>query len=125
MILVDTSVWVAHFREGVPLLEDLLMRQRALMHSSVIGELACGTLPRRPQLLGWLRRIPAATVARDQEVFTLIEERHLWGKGIGWVDAHLLASALITESELWTRDQPLHAAAVKLGLAFHEHHLIH
>lgn len=124
MILVDTSIWVAHFRESVPALEDLLLQQRVLTHSSVIGELACGTLPRRAQLLGWLRRIPAATVAHDQEVFTLMEEKHLWGKGIGWVDAHLLASGLITGCELWTRDQPLHAAAMKLGLAFRAHDVI-
>jgi predicted nucleic acid-binding protein len=124
MILVDTSIWVAHFRASMPALEDLLLKQRVLAHSWVIGELACGTLRRRAQLLTWLRKLPAATIANDQEVFTLIEGKHLWGKGIGWVDAHLLASGLITGCELWTRDQPLHAAAVKLGLAFRAHDAI-
>jgi predicted nucleic acid-binding protein len=124
MILVDTSIWVAHFRTSVPALEDLLLKQRVLAHSWVIGELACGTLHRRAQLLTWMRKLPAATIANDQEVFTLIEEKHLWGKGIGWVDAHLLASGLITGCELWTRDQPLHAAAVKLGIAFRAHDVI-
>jgi hypothetical protein len=121
MILVDTSIWVEHLRESLPVLEDLLLKQRVLTHPSVIGELACGNLRRRAQLLGWLRRIPAASVARDQEVFSLIEEKRLWGKGVGWVDAHLLASGLITGCTLWTRDQPLHAAAMKLGMAFREH----
>jgi len=118
MILVDTSIWVAHFRESVPALDDLLLKQRVLTHSLVIGELACGNLHRRAQFLRWLRKLPAATIANDQEIFTLIEDKHLWGKGIGWVDAHLLASGLIMGCELWTRDQPLHTAAVKLGLAF-------
>jgi len=120
MILADTSVWVAHFRESVPLLKELLIDNRVLIHPWVIGELACGRLPRRPQVLRWLRRIPAAEVAHDAEVLTLIEDKRLWGTGIGWVDAQLLASALITNCEVWTRDERLHAAAKKLGLAFHE-----
>jgi predicted nucleic acid-binding protein len=124
MILADTSVWVAHFRESVPLLQEFLIDNRVLMHPWVIGELACGTLPRRPQVLRWLGRIPAAEVARDGEVLTLIEDKHLWGKGIGWVDAQLLASALITECELWTRDERLHGEAKRLGLAFPERKLI-
>lgn len=124
MILADTSVWVAHFREGVPLLKELLIDNRVLIHPWVIGELTCGTLPRRPQVLRWLGRIPAADVARDAEVLTLIEDKHLWGTGIGWVDAHLLASGLITECEVWTRDERLQAAAKRLGLAFPEHRSI-
>ena len=118
MILVDTSVWVAHFRESVPLLSELLNENRVLMHPSVIGELACGTLPRRSDVLRWLRRIPMAEVANDNEVLTLIDEKHLWGTGIGWVDTHLLASGLITGSEVWTRDERLRAAAKRLRLAF-------
>jgi len=124
MILADTSVWVAHFRESLPLLKKLLIDNRVLIHPWVIGELACGTLPLRPQVLRWLRRIPAAEVARDGEVLTLIEDKHLWGTGIGWVDAQLLASALITGCEVWTRDERLHGAAKKLGLAFVEQKLI-
>lgn len=120
MILVDTSVWVAHFRQSVPLLKELLMEGHVLTHPSVIGELACGALPRRPQVLRWLGRIRTADVAHDAEVLTLIDEKHLWGRGIGWIDAHLLASALITGCELWTRDKRLRVAAQKLGLAFAE-----
>jgi predicted nucleic acid-binding protein len=123
MILADTSVWVAHFRESVPLLQEVLVNNRVVMHPWVIGELACGTLPRRPQVLRWLRRIPAAEVAHDAEVFTLIEDKRLWGTGIGWVDAQLLASALITECEVWTRDERLQGAAKKLGVAFLERKL--
>ena len=124
MILVDTSVWVAHFRESVPLLKELLTDNRVLMHPWLIGELACGTLPRRSQVLRWLGRIPAAELAREGEVLRLIEDKRLWGTGIGWVDAQLLASALITECEVLTRDVRLHAAAKKLGLAVIEQNLI-
>ncbi len=120
MILADTSVWVAHFRESVPLLQDLLIENRIVVHPWVIAELACGTLPRRQQVLRWLQRIPAAKVAHDAEVLALIENKHLWGTGLGWVDAHLLASGLITECELWTRDERLQSAAKRLGLAFLE-----
>ena len=120
MILADTSVWVAHFRHAVPLLEDLLTSNVVLTHPCVIGELACGMLPRRHQVLHWLQLIPSAGIARDSEVMTLIEDKRLWGSGIGWVDAQLLASALIVRCELWTRDERLQAAAGKLGLAFLE-----
>lgn len=125
MILVDTSVWVAHFRETVPLLQEFLADNRVLIHPWVIGELACGTLPRRPEVLRWLTQIPAAKVAREAEVLSLIEDKRLWGTGIGWVDAQLLASALIAECEMWTRDDRLHAAADKLGLALLERNFIH
>jgi len=124
MILADTSVWVAHFRESVPLLSQLLTDNRILMHPWVIGELACGTLPRRTQVLRWFERIPSAEVARDAEVLALIEDKHLWGTGLGWVDAHLLAAGLITKCQLWTRDERLQAAAIRLGLAFLERHRI-
>jgi predicted nucleic acid-binding protein len=117
VILVDTSVWLAHFRENVPLLGKLLTENQVLTHPSIAGELACGTLPRRADVLRWLHRIPRAAIASDNEVLTLIEERRLWSTGIGWTDAHLLASALITGSELWTRDKRLQAAARKMGLA--------
>jgi len=124
MILADTSVWVAHFRASVPLLKRLLTDNHILMHPWVMGELACGTLPRRAHVLRWLARIPAAEVARDAEVLVLVDEKNLWGTGIGWIDAQLLASALLTGCELWTRDERLRGTAKKLGLAFIERNLI-
>jgi len=117
MILVDTSVWVEHFRKGVPDLGRLLLEDRVLIHPFVIGEIACGNLGQRAEILGRLCQIPAAMVARDMEVLHLIEERHLWGMGIGWIDVHLLASALLTPCGLWTSDRRLHAVAAEVEVA--------
>ena len=117
MILVDTSVWIAHFRTDLPALRQLLLDQQVLTHPFIIGELACGNLPARADTLTWLRRQPAALVARDSEVLNLIETKHLWGSRIGWVDAHLLASALVSDCPLWTHDRPLREAAARVKLS--------
>ena len=117
MTLVDTSVWIAHFRADLPVLRQLLRDQQVLTHPFIIGELACGNLPSRADTLTWLRRQPSALVARDSEVLGLIETRHLWGSRIGWVDAHLLASALVSDCQLWSHDRPLRVAAVRLKLS--------
>jgi predicted nucleic acid-binding protein len=117
VILVDTSIWVGHFRLGSPELQRILTNNEALTHSFVLGELACGQLSKRTETLRWLRLLPAVALARHDDVMDLIERRHLWGRGIGWTDAHLLASALLAGCRLWTQDQRLHAVAVQLGLA--------
>ena len=96
MVLVDTSVWIAHFRERQPVLVDLLSDGLVLAHPFVNGELACGNLAGRQSLLADLAALPAAARASDTEVMRLVESRKLWGRGLGWVDAHLLASALIS-----------------------------
>lgn len=112
MILVDTSVWVDHLRKGVPELVELLERGEVLTHPFVIGELACGNLNSRREVLDLFTALPSAVVASDEEILLFIEQRMLMGKGIGYIDAHLLASvALSDDVQLWTRDKRLAAFA--------------
>lgn len=96
MVLVDTSVWIAHFREGQAALADLLSEGVVLMHPLVAGELACGNLKKRTFVLSNFAALPVATRASDAEVMRLVEDRRLWGRGLGWIDVHLIASALLS-----------------------------
>lgn len=117
MILVDTSVWVDHLRHGSPSLFSLLSAGRVLCHPFVIGELALGALGQRDEVLGDLKNLPQAETASPLEVLELIDRQSLAGSGIGYVDAHLLASARLTAgAALWTRDRRLSLVAGKLGL---------
>lgn len=119
MILVDTSVWIDHLRAGEPQLATLLQDGHVLAHPWVIGELALGQLSRRSEILALLNNLPRAQTATDTEVLDLVENRHLYGLGIGYVDAHLLAATLLTTGAgLWTRDKRLASAATQLGLAY-------
>ena len=120
MILVDTSVWVDHLRSGVPLLANLLQEGEILIHPWVIGEIACGNLRNRQQVLDLLLGLPTALVASDSEVLLLIERGNLMGRGIGYVDAHLLAAAKLSRCALWTQDRRLAVVAQEQGLAFAE-----
>ena len=118
MILVDTSVWVDHFRTGVPLLAQLLNQNRVSTHPFVLGELAMGSLPQRLSLLADLRALPHAISAETAEVMNYIERKRLFGLGLGLIDAHLLVSAQLTpETSIWTRDRRLADVAEKLSLA--------
>ena len=117
MILVDTSVWVDHLRTGLPHLQAALEACEVVMHPWVIGELACGNLRDPTALLALLQGLPEATVASDAEVLLLIEQEQLMGSGIGYVDAHLLASARLTRCCLWTKDRRLAALARHLAVA--------
>lgn len=122
MILADTSIWIDHFRSGDPVLAQHLDRGQILIHPWIIGELALGSLQNRTALLTTLADLPIALTASDTEVLGLIERHSLAsigiGIGIGYIDAHLLASTLLTpDAALWTRDRRLHAAAQRLGLA--------
>lgn len=118
MILVDTSVWVDHLRQGDPDLTEALNAGRAHIHPWVTGELACGNLRARSEILGLLESLPAFTVTSGEEVLFFIERHQLMGRGIGFVDVQLLAStALSGLGKLWTRDKRLHAVASTLGLA--------
>ena len=116
MILVDTSVWIAHFRVGRSKLGDLLSQVVVMVHPFVVGELACGNLKRRARILIDLEALPAAASATHEEVMRLVEVRKLWGLGIGWIDAHLLASALLSNCQLWTLDGKLARAAAAVGV---------
>lgn len=118
MILVDTSVWVGHLRASDKTLVALLEAGMVLAHPLVIGELALGNLRQRETVLEALADLPQAGVATDAEVVHFIERHALYGRGIGYVDAHLLAAARLTAgTELWTNDKRLHAVAVELELA--------
>jgi hypothetical protein len=111
MILVDTSVWIAHFREAGSNLAHLLSEGLVMVHPFVVGELACGNLKNRDGILSDLQALPPAAPATHEEALRLVKDRKLWGTGIGWIDAHLLASALLSEAELWTLDERLDRAA--------------
>ncbi|HEX4185203.1 MAG TPA: type II toxin-antitoxin system VapC family toxin [Stellaceae bacterium] len=118
MILVDTSVWVEHLRTSDEMLIALLNGGEVLGHPFVTGELALGNLRRRDPFLTDLQDLPQAIVASDEDVLHLIDRQALFGRGIGYVDAHLLAAArLTTGSKLWTLDRRLQAVAAQLGLA--------
>jgi len=118
MILADTSVWVGHLRQADAHLQDCLMNGQILIHPYVLGELACGNLHFRTRILSDLGKLPFAAQADDAEVLRLVEEHRLFGKGIGWVDAHLLASARLTGCRLWTLDVRLSEIAHRLGVGY-------
>ena len=118
MILVDTSVWIDHLRAGDAALVSLLDNSKVLSHPFVTGELACGNLLNRSSLLKLLGELPQATVASQEEVLFFIEHNKLMGKGIGFIDAHLLAAtALQGSARIWTRDKCLAKTANDLQLA--------
>lgn len=118
MILVDTSVWVDHLRAGDAGLVGVLESNRACVHPFVIGELACGNLKARRQVLDLLGALPRVAVADDAEVLFFIDRHQLMGRRIGFVDVHLLAAtAMQAGTRLWTRDKRLHGVAIELGVA--------
>ena len=121
MILADTSVWVDHLRTGVPALAAALNQASVMMHPFIRGELACGNLRNRHEVLRLLGELPAAPLATDAEALDFIERRALMGRGLGYIDVHLLASVVLAGSaRLWTRDKRLAAVATALKLAHAE-----
>jgi predicted nucleic acid-binding protein len=117
LILVDTSVWIDHLRNGDDALIKLLVDGRVLTHPFILGEIALGSLSQRKSILDGLGNLPQATVAREAEVLKYIEATKLFGFGVGYVDAHLLASVRLTSGGLlWTRDRRLEAVAVKVAV---------
>ena len=120
MILADTSVWIDFLRgtEQTVRLGELLDENRVAIHPWVVGELALGTLGRkRKGILADLERLPSAPVVPDSEILELVESRRLHGRGIGWVDAHLLGSVLVSEGRIWSLDRRLAEVASELGVA--------
>lgn len=118
MILVDTSVWVEHFRKRVAGLETLLNEGQVVCHPFIVGELACGNLKNRSRILSLLNTLPMAHIAENEEVMHFIERYRLMGKGLGYIDMHLLASAMLTTTPLWTLDKRLNSISTALGLYF-------
>jgi hypothetical protein len=122
MILADTSIWVDHLRVGSKSLTSALLDADIMIHPYVIGELALGNLKNRNALLSYLSELPQATVTTFSETLYFIEQNQLMTKGIGWVDASLLAATALTpHSHIWTRDRSLARAAGELNLRFQTH----
>lgn len=119
MILVDTSVWIDHFHRTIPSLAEALEGEDVLTHPFVIGELACGELKKRVEVLRLLSALSSSIAATDDETLRFIEHHRLMGRGIGYIDAHLLASVTLTEAaRLWTRDKRLRVIAAQLRIGF-------
>jgi len=118
MILVDTSVWIAHFRARRTSLATCLQKGQVLSHPFVIGELACGRLINREEILVLSGALPQAVSASQDEVLLFLESHGLAGSGLGFIDVHLLASARLSEAPLWTLDESLRRAAQRLGVSF-------
>ena len=120
MVLVDTSVWIAHFRYGNARLKALLTDCKALCHPFIIiiGEIACGNPRNRSEIVSLLQALPLARIAEDNEVLRFIDQHRLMGLGVGWVDMHLMASALLSRAMLWTEDKKLRTVADLLGVLY-------
>ena len=117
-MLVDTSVWIDHLRRGNRCLVSYLENGEVESHPFIVGELACGTLKRRAEILALLSTLPRVVEADHDEVLTLVDAERLNGRGLGWVDAHLLASAVLSGTTLWTLDKRLAGQAKKLAVVF-------
>ncbi|MDH3377801.1 MAG: PIN domain-containing protein [Gammaproteobacteria bacterium] len=117
MVLVDTSVWVDHLRDGNPKLEQMLLDGDVICHPFVIGELACGNIKHRKEVLYLMESLPACRIATQNEFLRFVETHNLMGKGVGFVDVHLLVSAKASDYLLWTADKALQTVASLLNLS--------
>ena len=118
MVLVDTSVWVSHLRYGNAEMEILLNEGIVVCHNFVIGELACGNLKNRTEILTLFQSLPLIEIVEQEEVLQFIENYQLMGKGLGFIDIHLLTSALLSDIPLWTLDKKLNQTASKINLSY-------
>lgn len=118
MVLVDTSVWIDHFRVENNDLKTILNDGLVVCHPFIIGELACGNLRNRKEILSHLRSLPMAIRARHNEVMQFIENNQLMGKGLGYIDMHLLASAVLTGISFLTLDRKLKRVSLHLDLMY-------
>lgn len=118
MTLVDTSIWIDHLRTGNEDLVAMLQDNLVCIHPWIIGELACGNLANRAEVLDLLGALPPVTPASADEVLHFIEKRRLMGRGIGYIDVHLLAASVIHGVGIWTRDKRLMGVAMDLGVAY-------
>ena len=117
MTLADTSVWIDHLRHGNSMLRQLLLDGEVLSHPFVIGEIACGFLTKRAEILSLLATLPTVVIADHFEVLRLLDTERLYGRGLGWIDMHLLASAVLGRAPLWTLDRTLARVAFAMGVA--------
>jgi predicted nucleic acid-binding protein len=117
-VLVDTSVWVKHLREGEKNLAQLLEQGLVACHPFIIGELACGGIQNRHEIMSLLNDLPSTDTLDHDDIMEFIEYRKMMNKGIGYIDVHLLASALISETPLWTFDKALNKVANQLSIEY-------
>ena len=118
MVLVDTSVWVSHFRGGNTLLQTLLLEEVVVCHPFIIGEVACSHLKDRKEIISLFQALPSVTMPEHTEVLEFLERNRLMGLGMGWIDVHLLASALLNRVSLWTMDKKLREVATRLNVRY-------
>ena len=118
MVLVDTSIWVNHLRKGDRRLESLLLGNEVACHPFIIGELACGNIRNRSEILSLLKTLPSTSTVDMTEYLFFVEQNHLFAAGIGFVDVHLLASAKLSGTALWTADKKLKEAALHLKVSY-------
>ncbi len=118
MVLVDTSVWIDHLRKNEQHLQFLLLEGEVVCHSFVIGELVCGNLKNRKEIISLLQALPNTPQIDFDEYLYFVEKHKLYGKGIGLIDIHLLASAKLAQVKLWTFDKRLKSASIELGLNY-------
>ena len=116
MVLVDTSIWIDHFLNSNKKLKELLITGQVCVHPFVVGELSCGNMSNRKEILILLRALPGIDTVLDEEVLVLIEDNTLYGKGLGFIDIHLLASAIIHHVTIWTGDKHLHKTSKEFGI---------
>lgn len=122
MVLVDTSIWIDHFRKANSKLASFLETEEVAIHPFVLGELACGNLSNRKEIIALLHALPGATKVEDDELLLFIERHRLMGRGIGLIDVHILASCCIDSCLLWTRDKRLQVVAKEMNIEFSQHH---
>ena len=118
LVLADSSIWVTHFKEGQKHLTQLLEQGLIACHPYIIGELACGSLKKRREIIQLLEALPVVDVLDNTEIIEFIESRKLMSIGIGYVDIHLLGSSLLSNTPLWTFDKALVKAAKFLDIAY-------
>ncbi len=118
MILVDTSVWMEHFRKGNAQLEEILDNGDVMCHPFIIGELACGNMKNRKEILSLMKALPMSCKASHDEILELIERRKLMGKGLGFIDMHLIASAFLSNVYIWSFDKSLHKITAELKIDY-------
>jgi predicted nucleic acid-binding protein len=122
VVLVDTSIWIDHLRKASCKLASLLEAEEVTIHPFVLGELACGNLSSRKEIIALLHALPGATKVEDDELLLFIERHHLMGRGIGLIDVHILASCCIDSCLLWTTDKRLRVVAKEMNIDFSQHH---
>ena len=121
MVLVDTSIWVSHLRHGNSRLQKLLEAGRVASHPFIIGELACGNISNRTEIISLMQALPMVDAVEHEELLIFIEHNKMMGTGLGFVDVHLLAAAMLAGIPLWTQDKKLKQACSRLNIDFSTH----